>query len=548
MKTESGYNGNPNLSKSGLKHDWSLEMLKEYRRCKNDPVYFASKYFKIVHVDEGLIPIKLYEFQKDAVNLYNDNNRKIILNCSRQIGKTTIATIIILHYALFNSSRRIGLLANKGDTAREILSRIKLAFEYLPKWLQVGVLEWNKGTVEFENGTTIIAAASSSSAIRGKSMSLCYIDETAHIENWNEFSGSVLPTLSSGKKTILILTSTANGLNHFYYYCEGAKRGTNDFKYLEVPWYKVPGRDAAWKAGVLADLNYDIQKFEQEYECSFQGSTGALISGASLRLLEGVIPIYYNDNGLQQYERPEKDNVYTLIADVSDGKGLDYSTFSILNVTKMPYRQVCTFRNNMITPTDFAGMIDNTGRLYNGAYVLVENNNMGGQVTNILWNDFEYDNLIRTKSMGRGGKQICFGLEKGSEIGIKTSNTIKILGCSLLKLLIEQCQFKISDKETIKELSTFVKKGPSYAADTGQYDDMVMPLVLFAWLTQTKFWSGMMEQNVFESLKDQNKIEMNLGIKGFEFDNGLDSSENVYEVINGERWMLIEPTESMWNY
>lgn len=542
IKKSTGYNGNPNLTRSGTKHDWTPDTIREFRRCKKDPVYFARKYFKIIHVDHGLIPLDLYEFQEDAINLYAQGNRKIALNTSRQIGKTTFATAIILHYAIFNSDRRIALLANKGDTAREILSRVKLAFEYLPKWLQVGVIEWNKGSVELENGSIILAAASSSSAIRGKSMSMVYIDECAFIENWNEFSSSVLPTLSSGKKTILILTSTPNGLNHFYYYMEGAKKNKNGFAYLEVPWYKVPGRDEKWKEEVLSSIGYDMQKFEQEYECSFQGSSGSLISGAALRLLTAVEPIYSNIEGLSQYVRPDRKSVYALIADVSDGKGLDASTFHVYDVSTAPYKQVCSFRNNMITPTDFASTINTIGRAYNNAYVLVENNNMGGQVCNLLWNDHEYDNMIRTKNMGRDGKQICFGNEKGSEFGVKTTNPLKLLGCSLLKLLVEQSQMTIVDKQTIGELSVFIKKGASYAADTGHHDDLVMPLVLFAWMTQTKFWTGMMEQNVFHGMKEfsQASIDEMMKSTALVVTTGNDGEAvGMYEKIDGDLWMSV---------
>jgi hypothetical protein len=543
IKKNTGYNGNVNLTKAGTQHEWSPEIARELRRCQKDPVYFAKTYFKIIHVDKGLIPLQLYKFQEDAINLYAQKNRKIILNTSRQIGKTTFATAIILHYAIFNPSKRIALLANKGDTAREILSRVKLAFEYLPKWLQVGVKEWNKGSVEFENESIIIAAASSSSAIRGKSMSMVYIDEVAFVDNWEEFSASVLPTLSSGKETILILTSTPKGLNHFYYYMENAKRGKNGFAWLEVPWHQVPGRDAAWKEEVLASIGYDMQRFEQEYECSFQGSSGSLISGAALRLLQAKDPIYYDVQGLKQYERPNRGSIYALVADVSDGKGLDYSTFHVIDVSTSPYKQVCTFRNNMITPTDFASVINTIGRAYNNAYVLIENNNMGGQVTNLLWNEHEYELLIRTKNMGRDGKQICFGNEKGSEIGLKMSNPIKLLGCSLLKLLIEQNQFNIIDKSTIGELSMFIKSGASYEAEKGYHDDMVMPLVSFSWLTQTKFWFNMLEKNIFQGMREfsQSEIEEMMKSTAMIVSKGDDDiDKNKVEIIDGDVWFFVD--------
>jgi hypothetical protein len=264
--TASGYNGNPNLPKANTQHNWTAEMINEYIKCKADPVYFAETYFKIVHVDKGLIPFKLYEYQKEAIRL-SSLNRKFVMNASRQCGKTSVATVIILHYALFNDSKKVALLANKADTAQEILSRIQLAYEYLPHWLKCGVSEWNKRRVEFDNGTIIIAAASSSSSIRGQSVSMLYIDECAFVERWEEFSASVMPTLSSGKETRMIFTSTPCGLNHFFHYVDGGKNGVNGFSVLEVPWTAVPGRDLKWKEDILGTINHDLQKFEVEYNC-----------------------------------------------------------------------------------------------------------------------------------------------------------------------------------------------------------------------------------------------------------------------------------------
>lgn len=545
-----GYNGNPNLAKAGQKNTFTSEQLIEYKRCMNDPVYFAEKYFRIIDVDKGLCPIKMYEFQKAAVQLYAKGRRKLALCCSRQIGKTTMATTVILHYALFNKDRRIALLANKGDSAREILSRIQLAFEYLPKWLQVGVKEWNKGSVEFENGSTIIAAASSSSAIRGKSMSMVYIDECAFVENWEEFSASVLPTLSSGKKTITIFTSTPNGLNHFYYYCQGAKAINtpkwNGYDYLETKWYEVPGRTEQWKESVLAELGFDHNKFEREYECSFQGSSGSLISANALRLLEGKDPEYVTEEGLKQYVKPIKNHRYVLIADPSEGKGLDFATFSIFDISvDKNYKQVCTYRSNRTTPTDFAAIINSTAILYNKAFVCVENNNMGIQVCSLLWDAHEYENLIRTENMGRGGKQITFTADKRTEIGVRTTNPLKLIGCAMLKLLIEQNQMTIIDKATIDELSSFIKKGASYQADEGKHDDTVTPLWLFGWMSQTKFWAHIMEHNVFEGMQEvpDDAIERMMSEMRAKAIQMLDSAVNPqtkYEVIDDEAWFNIE--------
>lgn len=546
-----GYNGNPNLSTAHQLHDMTREQIGEFKKCMKDPVYFAETYFKIVDVDEGLIPFKMYDFQKKAVHKYAKGRRRLAICCSRQVGKTTFATAIILHYALFNKSKRIALLANKGDTAREIMARVKLAFEYLPKWLQQGVVEWNKGSVEFANGSTIIAASSSSSSIRGKNMSMVYIDECAFIENWEEFSASVLPTLSSGKETILILTSTPNGMNHFYYYCEGAKRyGTdkwNGFDYLETKWFEIPGRDEVWKNQVLAEIGFDQNKFEREYECSFQGSSGALISGNAIRLMKGIDPVYQNEEGLKQYELPIKEKRYCLVADPSEGKGLDYATFSIFDISNIPYRQVATFRSNKATPADFAIVINTVGRLYNDAYVFIENNNMGGQVTSLMWDCHEYENLIRTENQGRGGKQITFTADRRTEIGVRTTNPLKILGCTIMKLLIEQQRMVICDKATIDELGSFIKKGAGYEADTGKHDDTVTPLWLFAWMTQTKFWVNMMESNIIEHIHTMDEDQVDVMMREMRRQHnaifGEPEETRKYEVVGSDRWFYMDNDE-----
>ena len=259
-----GYNGNVNIKRKGTPIEFSNDMISEYLKCAADPIYFAEKYIQIVHVDHGLISIKMYDYQKEIAIAITDN-RRVTVNTSRQAGKTTTAVAIILHYVLFNDYKTVALLANKGDAAREILDRIKIAYEALPKWLQQGVIEWNKGSVEFENGCKIIAGATSSSAIRGKSISFLYIDETAFVENWDEFFASVFPTISSGNTTKILFTSTPNGLNHFYKTCEGARENRNGYIYIEVPWQRVPGRDDKWKKETLEGMYFDMQKFSQEF-------------------------------------------------------------------------------------------------------------------------------------------------------------------------------------------------------------------------------------------------------------------------------------------
>ena len=500
-----GYLGNPLLKKARKKISWTNDMLQEYLKCAQDPIYFAEKYIQIVHVDRGLIPIALYDYQKEIITKVTDN-RRVAVCTSRQAGKTTTASAIILHYILFNDHKTVALLANKGDAAREILDRVKLSYESLPDWLQQGVVEWNKGSIELENGCKVLAAATSSSAIRGKSISLLYIDEAAFVENWDEFFASVFPTISSGDTTKILFTSTPNGLNHFYKTCMGAQDGSNGYQYIEVPWQKVPGRDENWRQETLAAMDFDLEKFAQEFECAWQGSSGTLISGACLKTLVSQNTIAEHQ-GLKQYFKAEQDNKYVIIADVSRGRGLDYSAFSVIDITNMPYQQVCTYRNNMVTPLDYAGVLHRISKMYNNAVILVETNDIGGQVVDSLHYDYDCENIVYTENAGARGKRISSGFGN-AERGVRTTITVKAVGCSMLKLLIEQRQLIINDHDTIYELSRFSRKGKSYEAESGFHDDMVMGLVLFAWMTDQQYFKDLTDINTLLKLREKTEEQM----------------------------------------
>ena len=501
-----GYNGNVNLKRKGTDVEFSQEMISEFLKCAKDPIYFSEKYIQIVHVDHGLIPIKMYDYQKEICTAITEN-RRVTVNTSRQAGKTTTAVAVILHYIIFNDFKTVALLANKGDAAREILDRIKIAYEALPAWLQQGVIEWNKGSVEFENGCKIIAGSTSSSAIRGKSISFLYIDETAFVENWDEFFASVFPTISSGNTTKILFTSTPNGLNHFYKTCVGAQEDRNGYIYVEVPWNKVPGRDDKWKKETLAAMDFDQQKFSQEFECAFLGSSGTLIEGSKLKTMVDLTPVAQTQT-VKVYEQPQQGHVYCCIVDVSRGKGLDYSAFQIIDVTEMPYKQVCVYRDNNITPIDYAEIIYRSIERYNEAYTLIEVNDIGEQVSEVLHYEFEVDTLMFTESAGRAGKRLSTGFSKNSDKGIRTTKNVKSIGCNMLKMLIEQDQLIINDFQTINELSTFSRRGNSYEAESGAHDDLVMCLVLFGWMTDQAFFKEVTDINTIDKLRSRNEEEL----------------------------------------
>lgn len=538
--TDRGYNGNPLLKKTRKKIAWTQEQVQEWLKCAADPIYFAEQYIKVVHVDHGFIPIRMYDYQKEIVTKVT-NSRRVAVVTSRQAGKTTTAACIILHYILFNDHKTVALLANKGDAAREILDRVKAAYEALPDWLQQGVEEWNKGNISLENGCKVIAAATSSSAIRGKSISLLYIDEAAFVEGWDEFFASVFPTISSGETTKILFTSTPNGLNHFYKTCEGAmapkdSKEYNGYEFVRVPWQQVPGRDEKWQQETLAAMDFDLQKFSQEFECEFLGSSGTLISGAVLKSLVSRTPLYDRD-GLTIYEEPAKGNQYSIVADVSRGKGLDYSACQVIDITKMPYRQVAAYRNNMVTPQDYSGTLHLLAKKYNEAAILVEINDSGQQIADSLHFDYEYDNLIYTENAGARGKRISAGFAKrgkfGVDRGVRTTKTVKSIGCSMIKLMIESRQLIINDHQTIYELSRFSRKANSYEAEPGCHDDLVMGLVLFGWMSDQQYFKDLTNINTLNVLREKTDEDLENELDSFFMDDGHSiDHEEIPDVID----------------
>lgn len=359
-----------------------------------------------------------------------------------------------------------------------------------------------------------------------------YLDEVAFIEGYDEFFASVYPTISSGETTKLLMTSTPNGINHFYKTCKGAEEGTNGYKFVKVMWHDVPGRDEAWKKETMEALNHDEEMFQVEYCCQFLGSSGTLISGSKLKELAHTTPLAKSE-GMSQYEKPQKDHSYAMIADVSRGKGLDYSAFSVIDITNMPYKQVCTFRDNFIGPVDYATILYNVAKMYNEAHLMVEINDIGGQVSDILYLDYGYENLVFTENAGRSGKRVSGGFGKNVDRGVRTTKSVKTVGCSVLKMLIEQNQLIIQDFNTIQELSRFSRKGNSYEAESGSHDDLVMGLVLFSWLSDQSYFRDLTDINTMSQLREKTdeQIEENLLPFGF-IDDGLGDFESGTQTSN----------------
>lgn len=531
------YLGNPNLKRRNVEVNWTPNLIQEYMKCKSDVIYFVENYMKIINVNHGLVMFIPYPYQREMLKAMVEN-RYTVIATARQAGKSTTTCGFILWYILFNSDKTVALLANKGETAREILGRIQLAYQHLPKWLQHGVVEWNKGSFELENNSRVLASATSSDNIRGYSINLLFIDEAAFIENWDSFFTSVYPTISSGTESKVILVSTPNGLNHFYKIWQLANENKNQYKPIMVHWSSVPGRDDNWKQQTLAGLNFDTEKFAQEYDVEFQGSSGTLIAGWKLKELKPQIPVVQNI-GISEYIKPELEHNYVCVVDVSRGKGLDYSAFHIIDVTQMPYQQACVFRNNLVSPIDYAEIIYRLVKSYNNASILVEINDIGEQVATSLHFDFEYENVLFTESAGSRGKRITSGFGANTDKGIRTTKTVKSVGCSILKLLIEQNQLIINDHHTIMELSTFSRKALSYEAEPGNHDDLVMGLVLFAWLSDQMYFKEYTNINTLAKLREKTEDEILADMLPFGFiENGISDDYVDSDQHTSKNWLI----------
>ena len=547
--TDSVYLGNPNLKKANTPIEFTPDQVQEFIKCKGDPVYFARNYIKIVSLDEGLVPFSMYDFQEEMVRCFHEN-RFNIAKLPRQTGKSTTVVSYLLHYIIFNDNVNIGILANKASTSRELLSRLQLAYENLPRWMQHGILAWNKGNVELENGSKILAASTSSSAVRGMSFNIIFLDEFAFVPNHiaEQFFSSVYPTISSGKSTKVIIISTPNGMNMFYKLWHDAERGKNEYTTTEVHWSQVPGRDAAWKEQTIK--NTSERQFTQEFECEFLGSVDTLIAASKLRTMVYEDPLERR-NGLDVYEQPIPDHEYVMTVDVSRGVSNDYSAFVVVDITSIPYKVVAKYKNNMIKPLLFPNIIDPVARSYNKAYVLCEVNDIGGQVADIMQFDMEYENLLMCAMRGRAGQIVGQGFSHKSQLGLKMTSTVKKTGCSNLKALIEDDKLIISDYDIIAEMTTFIQKKQSFEAEEGCNDDLAMCLVIFAWLAVQDYFreltSDDVRKRIFEDQRES--IEEDMAPFGFIL-TGVDD-EDTYVDEAGDVWNKVDEygeMSYMWEY
>ena len=531
------YLGNKNLKRSDVALEYTKEQVQEFIKCSRDQLYFIENYVKIINVDRGLIPFIPYDYQKDIVRLF-EKERFVICKMPRQVGKTTIVVGIILHSALFNENYRIAILANKEKQSHEILARIQLAYEHLPKWLQQGVKEWNKGSIELENGSIIQAEATGSSAIRGTSQNLVYLDEFAFVPNniQESFFSSVYPTISSGTTTKVLITSTPNGLNLFYKLWIDSENERNSYKRIDVHWSDVPGRDQAWKEETIR--NTSKEQFRQEFECEFLGSSNTLISPEVLRRLVFKTPISENE-WFKLYEEPRRTNLYLIIVDVSRGLGGDYSAFVVFDITEAPYKVVATYRNNEISPMLFPEVIYNTCVKFNSPYVLVEINDIGQQVADILHEDLEYENIVYTAKNPKGAVEVSQGFGGTGIKGIRTTKSTKKIGCNNFKALVENDKIELNDMTLISELYRFVSNGQTYEAEDGN-DDLAMCGVHFGWIMTQNFIKELSNLDIRRRLVQEKQKALDEEITAFGLiDDGHDEDlQPVVYVDNFAKFML----------
>tara|TARA_R100000951_G_scaffold34482_1_gene29347 strand:- start:7234 stop:8886 length:1653 start_codon:yes stop_codon:yes gene_type:complete len=535
MNEETSYHGNPNLKSIGHKHEFTEEQIKEYLKCQDDPIYFIENYCHIVTLDNGLQLFKLYECQKKKVDIIM-NNRKVILMEGRQQGKTVTAAACILHYTIFNADKTVAIMANKTASAREVLLRYQTMYENLPIWMQQGVKTWNKGDVDLENNCRVFTAATTTSGIRGKSVNWLYIDEAAIIPNnvAEEFFASVYPTISAGETTKILLTSTPLGYNHFWKFWNEAEKDANGFTHHFIPYTDIPGRDEKWAEEQLKLLGE--LKFTQEVLCEFLGSSNTLINARTIGALSSKEPLYDNDGtGVDIYEDPQDNHFYCITVDTARGIGGDYSAFVVTDITDMPYKVVAKYRNNKIAPMLYPNIIAKVGQDYNNAFVLIENNDIGGQVVEILHEEIEYDNIFSTVTE-KARQYVSPGFGKATRLGVNTSKQVKRQGCFNFKSLMEEKKLLVFDADIISEISTFVEKSNTYQADEGYNDDCVMCMVLFGWLSTMPFFKELVDVNTREGLYNQQMKDITKTLTPFVMKKSNDEPKGW--VAGGDYWLV----------
>lgn len=514
----------------------------------------------------SVVPTDRYENMADMT--IESENHRYYTNGILSHNSTTMCSYM-LHQALFNEDFTIAIICDKKDLAKDLLGRIKLMYEHLPLFLKQAIVSWNKGDIEFLNGSKIKTFAAGGRGVAGQSVDLLYLDEFAHVpaNQAEAFYAGAYPVISSSDTSRIIITSTPAGKNMFYDFWEGATHNSNEYVPVKVDWWEMPGRDEKWKQRQLKNMTE--QQFNVEFSCQFLGSTNILIDSFKLsEMKRNVLKPVIRENDFDIYEIPQKDHGYVITVDVAEGQNKDYSAFSVTDVTSIPYRQVAKFRSKTITPVLYPTVIFNVARKYNDAYVLVEINSIGHQVANILYNDFSYENIIRVNPRsptGGPGQYATFFFQKGSQLGLKTSTSTKRIGCANLKTLVETDKLIINDLDTILELETFAVNKTSYAAEANKHDDLVMSLVLFSWLAAQKEFVNFLDSDIRKFLEDETinvndrpfRVYIDDGVKAKIDPYNLDWKQDYNKALedggleidrDGDIWVPVNDFNDSWKY
>lgn len=493
------------LKNEGVKIELTLEQEIEYMKCALDPVYFAKNYYKITSIDQGFVLFEPFEYQEELLKAFDEHRFVIDMQC-RQSGKTTVVGAFLLWYLIFHEHKEIFVLANKEKQAIEILTRVRKALLDMPFFLSPGVVKYGSTEVEFDNGSKIVAYATSSDSIRGRAAALLYIDEVAFIENDMDFWESTFPAVSQSETSKVIMTSTPKGQRGIFYKtwmeAEPDEEGiSNGFHRVLVTWDKVPTyiKDPDWSHKQIKKLGE--ARFKQEFGCSFRGSVGSLISTSKIENMVSINAKEEPDEWTKIYRPYDPNRKYVAVADVGGGTGGDYSVCRIMDVSEYPYKTAALYRNNEISPMLFPHIIVSLCEHYGNCWVLPEiNNDMGGQAITVLYYDLEYEFVIKTGSDKNKGTGTKVGGGKTSRPGIKTNLRTRSVGCSNMKSMIENDFILVDDLETIYELGNFIAKNDRYEADEGCHDDCVMTLVIFSWLSKQDWFLDEFGRNIASDL------------------------------------------------
>lgn len=470
------YKGNENLPGKNSTFEWTEERKAELKLCVKSILHFAEGYFHII-TEEGKQKIELFKFQKNILKMLKANRFNVILS-ARQMGKSTVVAIYALWVACFQADKNIVIIANKEATAQEQFERIKMAYEQLPNWLKPGIKSWRKDGLNLTNDSKITISSTSSSAARGGSVNVLILDEFAYIEPnvLKELWRSAIPTISSFKKSQIVVISTQNGTNNrFYDLYTGAERGENNWSHIKVTWQERPDRDEKWKQDQIKLLG-SVKEFNQEYGTEFVDESESVLDEDLIAQMksQATDPVFLIDKEYKIWKKPEPHNLYSIGVDIGEGVGRNYSVIQVLDITNLQnIEQVAIYANNTLDPYHFSIKIAEIAQQWGNPPLAIERNNSGSQVIDIMTRTYNYELLVNY--IDNESKKKPDGRQ-----GVIASTNTKYHGIQNMRYWINKLRVvKINDIATIQEFETFIKQPNStWSSKASKYnDDRVMSMV-----------------------------------------------------------------------